>query len=61
MRSFYYSYESLTGMPHILNPNVGTGSKKQPMDRYKEETNHIAGQCNANEEYWECLKIEQYY
>ena len=51
MRSFYHSYESLTGMPHILNPNVGTGSKKQPMDRYKEETNHIAGQCNANEEY----------
>ena len=49
--SFFYCDEGLTGMPHILNPNVGTGSKKQPMDRYKEETNHIAGQCNANEEY----------
>ena len=41
----------LTGMPHILNPDVGTGSKKQPMDRYKEKTNHVACQRNANEEY----------
>ena len=41
----------LTRMPHILNPYIGTGGKKQPMDWYKEETNHVACQCNANEEY----------
>ena len=40
-----------TCMPNILDPNVGAGSKKQPMKRDKQNTNHVGCDGNANEEY----------
>ena len=46
-------------MPNILDPNVGAGSKKQPMNRDKQKTNHVGRDGNANEKYWECLKKQR--
>ena len=41
----------LTCVPNILDPDIGTGSKEQPMYWYEQKANHVAGQSNANEEY----------
>ena len=53
--SFFFSkniFDFLnTCMPNILDPNVGAGSKKQPMNRDKQKTNHVGRDGNANEEY----------
>ena len=48
---FTNSIYLLTCMPNILDPNVGAGSKKQPMKRDKQNTNHVGCDGNANEEY----------
>ena len=38
-------------MPNILDPNVGAGGKKQPVDRDEQKANHVGRYGNANEEY----------
>lgn len=38
-------------MPNVLDPYVGAGSKKQPMDRDEKKANHVGRDGNANEEY----------
>ena len=42
--------QSLTCMPDILNPDVGAGREEEPVDRYEEEADHVAGEGNADEE-----------
>ena len=49
----------LTCVPNILDPDVGAGSKEQPMNRDEQKANHVGRDGNANEKYWECLKNKQ--
>ena len=42
---------SLTCVPNILDPDVGTGSKEQPMNRDEQKANHVGRDGNANEKY----------
>ena len=48
-------------MPDILNPDVGAGREEEPVDRYEEEADHVAGEGNADEENWKSLKINIHY
>ena len=41
----------LTCVPNILDPDVGTGSKEQPMNRDEQKANHVGRDGNANEKY----------
>ena len=43
-------------MPDVLDPDIGAGRKEQPMHRYEEEADHVAGQSYAHEEYWKRLQ-----
>lgn len=43
-------------MPYILDPNISTSSKKEPLYRNKEKTNHIWSKCDTHEENRESLK-----
>jgi len=38
-------------VPNILDPDIGTGSKEQPMDRDEKKANHVGRDGNANEKY----------
>lgn len=46
----------LTCMPNILHPNIGTGSKKQPLYWYKQIAHYIRCYGDANKKHWKCLK-----
>ena len=48
-------------MPHVLHPDVGARRKEEPVDRDKEEADHVAGQGDAYEEYWERLEFENFF
>lgn len=45
--------DALVGVPDVLHPDVGAGREKQPVHRYEEETEHVAGQRHAHEEHGE--------
>ena len=38
-------------MPDVLDPHVGAGREEQPVDRYEEEADHVAGQGYTDEEH----------
>ena len=46
-----------TCVPDVLNPHIGAGSEEQPVDWNEQETDHVAGESNADEKYWKRLKI----
>ena len=49
--------EPLTRVPDVLDPHVGARREEEPVDRDEEEADHVAGQGDADEEYWERLKF----
>ena len=49
--------DTLTRVPDVLDPHVGARCEEEPVDRDEEEADHVAGQGDADEEYWERLKF----
>jgi len=47
---------AVTCMPDVLDPDIGAGGEEEPVDRYEEEADHVAGQGDAHEEYWKSLQ-----
>lgn len=43
--------DALVRVPDVLDPDVGAGSKEEPMDRDEEEAQHVRRECDAHEEY----------
>ena len=41
----------LTCVPDILYPDIGAGSKEEPVYRDEEETDHVAGEGNTDKKY----------
>ena len=46
---------TLTRVPDVLDPDVGARREEEPVDWDEEEADHVAGQGDADEEYWERL------
>ncbi len=40
---------AVTCMPDVLDPDIGAGGEDEPVDRYEEKPDHVAGQGNALE------------
>ena len=47
-------------MPDVLNPDIGAGSKEEPVNWYEEKADHVAGEGNTDEEHGKSLKINIY-
>ena len=47
---YCWEADPLLRVPDVLHPDVGAGSEEEPVDRYEEETDHVAGQGYADEE-----------
>jgi hypothetical protein len=44
-----FAVGAVTFMPDELDPGIGAGGEDEPVDRYEEEADHVAGQGNALE------------
>ena len=47
-------------MPDVLNPDIGAGSKEEPVNWYEEKADHVAGEGNTDEEHGKSLKISNF-
>lgn len=53
---WYWHWQlTLTRVPDVLDPDVGARREEEPVDWDEEEADHVAGQGDADEEYWERL------